>query len=944
MKFGKAFCLAYLFALNSFSRGGEPAWEWVRVFGGGQEDRGTGVAIASNGSAVFGGSTYGGTVGTQTLTSSSLFWARIDSTGAISSVNIATMYPLDWSATYTGTSFTTGAEGKVFITGRYVGRFNQGPRAFSVDFYGSFLGLLNADLSVAWLKQMATIPNEPPVGPPAIDSSGNVFSTSSFQSANYDGVQLGVSGGSIYTTDVLALFTTANGNLKWMKKGGGPANDTGLGSAIDQDGSLYSVGAFISRPVTFGMNIIYAPGEWSVGYISKRDQQGEIQWIKLLGQAIKSVSSYPGGGIVVGGIQNIPDFSVESWLDQVQGDGFLTRYNNDGSILWQKALPQMRIDSLVTAANGEIYAGGLLRGTVTLDGKTFTSRGGSDIFVGKFRANGELIWGTSAGGFYDDWIRQLAVGTNGLIYVCGTLMDGGVFGTVVADGRGKGDGFVAKLVEPAAGVAPAILTNPKAAITYFGAPVAFNVSVAQSASVSFQWYFNNSALSGQVSSNLNIARVTLENDGYYFVEVRNESGVVRSDSVRLIVKGEAPVGVTTVAGTTNTGFVDSSVALNVRFSSPNSLAILGDGTVAIPDSGNHVIRLMEPNGTVGTYAGKGSPPGLTNGPGSAAYFNLPIAVAVDRSWDLFVADSGNNVVRRVSVFGTRAVTTFSGSGRVGLRNGTAAEAEFNFPNDLVSDGAGGLFVTEFNNHTVRHVAADGSVTTFAGTGAAGYRDGAAGQALFHGPAGIARDGSGNLYVTDWENQAVRKITPGGVVSTIAGTAGVSGFVDGPVGSAKLYAPDGIAVDGRGNVFFTEFGNSSVRRIDANGDVLTLVGTAGEGFLDGDRATGRMLHPGGIAAHPDGSLLVADTGNHAIRKVVWQAAVNPTEAAVLIALNPSITVFGVVGKTYRIEVKESLLVNEWTVLGEVTLSSPVETWYDSQPVTRGQRYYRAVLKQ
>jgi hypothetical protein len=118
---------------------------------------------------------------------------------------------------------------------------------------------------------------------------------------------------------------------------------------------------------------------------------------------------------------------------------------------------------------------------------------------------------------------------------------------------------------------------------------------------------------------------------------------------------------------------------------------------------------------------------------------------------------------------------------------------------------------------------------------------------------------------------------------------------------------------------------------------------GAGFKDGGRTDAQMNRPGGIAAHPDGSLIVADTENHAMRRAVWQTNAAPTEAVVLIELNPSITIFGVAGKTYRVESSESLVAPDWTVLGEVTLAAPVETWFDTQPVTRTRRFYRAVLK-
>jgi hypothetical protein len=184
-----------------------------------------------------------------------------------------------------------------------------------------------------------------------------------------------------------------------------------------------------------------------------------------------------------------------------------------------------------------------------------------------------------------------------------------------------------------------------------------------------------------------------------------------------------------------------------------------------------------------------------------------------------------------------------------------------------------------------------------------------------------------------------------MVSTIAGTVGQSGFVDGPaLTTARLNIPNGICTDANGNIFFTDWANSAVRRIDPLGDVLTLVGTAGVGFRDGGRTNAQMNYPAGIALHPDGSLIVADTGNYCMRRVVWQTNAAPTEAVVLIEVNPSITIFGVSGKTYLIESSESLVAPDWTVVGEVTLVAPVETWFDTQPVTRAKRFYRAVLKQ
>ena len=186
---------------------------------------------------------------------------------------------------------------------------------------------------------------------------------------------------------------------------------------------------------------------------------------------------------------------------------------------------------------------------------------------------------------------------------------------------------------------------------------------------------------------------------------------------------------------------------------------------------------------------------------------------------------------------------------------------------------------------------------------------------------------------DQEDFAPRSVT------TLAGT-GEAGFADGPAGSARLNSPDGITVDSTGNIYFTEFGNHAVRRLSPDGIVVTVAGTGAPGFVDGDQNQALFRSPGGITACPDGSLLVADTQNHAIRKIEFITTNAPPVPFAWIDLHPGITIYGQTGKLYRIEASENLAnASDWTVVGTLLLTAPVQTWYDSQPATRHNRYYR-----
>jgi sugar lactone lactonase YvrE len=304
---------------------------------------------------------------------------------------------------------------------------------------------------------------------------------------------------------------------------------------------------------------------------------------------------------------------------------------------------------------------------------------------------------------------------------------------------------------------------------------------------------------------------------------------------------------------------------NARFFNPTSVAVDGSGNVYVADGGDHTIRKVTPGGVATTLAGSSGQAGSSDGTGSGALFLYPYAVAVDGSGNVYVADSGNNNIRKVTPAGS--VSTLAGNaGLTGSADGTGSAALFNAPKGIAVDTAGNVYVSDTDNSTLRKVTAAGVVTTLAGAaGQTGSADGAGASARLSYPAGLAVDSSGNVYVADFDNSTIRKVSPGGSVSTFAGSAGVSGSADGQGGAAQFNHPSGVTVDGAGNVYVIDTSNQTVREISPGGSVSTLAGTPGiGGHADGTGAAARFFYPAGIASTASGTVYIADTGNHSIR--------------------------------------------------------------------------------
>jgi len=470
--------------------------------------------------------------------------------------------------------------------------------------------------------------------------------------------------------------------------------------------------------------------------------------------------------------------------------------------------------------------------------------------------------------------------------------DAGSYTMVATNSAGTATSSAASLTVQSAAAAPAISTQPTSQAVTAGAAVTFSVVASGNPTPSYQWRKNGSNLAGATSASYAIAATVTADAGAYTVVVSNSAGSVTSSTATLTVAAASSGGpaITSLltAQTVSTGHDISFTAQSLsgtyqwQVSTDSGASwsnLANNGTYAGATS-----RTLTVSGATAGLSGYLYRYSVTDSSGTstsnsaaltvtAAFFPFPTGIVLVGSDTLYVTDSTANTVQKVTTAGV--VTLLAGAnGTAGTADGTAAAALFNQPGGLAATSAGVIYVTDTANATIRRIAADGTVTTLAGsTTARGNADATGTQATFSAPLGIALDAAGNLYVADSTNHTIRKVTSSGVVTTLAGAAGVAGYVDATGTAARFNYPAGIAVDAAGNVFVSDRSNNVIRRISTAGAVSTFAGVVGVSGSDDGTGSGALFNqPGGLVFDASGNLYVADTGNNTIRVITPAGAV------------------------------------------------------------------------
>ncbi len=346
----------------------------------------------------------------------------------------------------------------------------------------------------------------------------------------------------------------------------------------------------------------------------------------------------------------------------------------------------------------------------------------------------------------------------------------------------------------------------------------------------------------------------------------NATGVIAAADVSNVVVtcAQTSAVVSTIAGGTSPGAANG-VGTAASFYFPYGVATDAAGNIYVADAFNHQIRKIGLDGTVTTLAGNGSD-GNVDGPAATARFSYPFAVATDSVGNVYVADWGNHAIRKLAPDGS--VSTLAGNGTSGTADGTGNAASFSGPLGLAVDSAGTVFVADTNNNLIRKITSSGIVTTLAGSGSQGSTNGTGTVAEFRTPQGVTVDASGTVYVADTGNQQIRRITAAGVVTTLAGN-GEAGIGNGAAATASFNSPTGVAIDNGGTLYVADSENHLIRRITADGQVSTLAGSGNAALTDGINAAASFNTPRSLVVGANGSLLIADGRNHSIRRIVSQ---------------------------------------------------------------------------
>jgi hypothetical protein len=402
------------------------------------------------------------------------------------------------------------------------------------------------------------------------------------------------------------------------------------------------------------------------------------------------------------------------------------------------------------------------------------------------------------------------------------------------------------------------------AVVSGGTPLSYQWQRMAAGTTGWTTLSDGATYSGSATANLKVTGVTSAMGGDQFQCIATNTLGQATGALSALAPAY-PAPVTTFAGTAGVPGTADGTGKSAQFNEPAGVAFDPLGNLYVSDLVNNTIRKITPAGVVTTLAGQAGTTGSADGVGTAATFNQPNGLAVDTAGNIYVADSGNNTIRVVTTAGV--VTTLAGFPRlVGGTDGVGNAARFSTPRAVEVDTNGNLYVSDANS-TIRKIAPGGIVTTLAGTyGVSGFADGTGSAAQLNGPRGLRMDAAGILWVADRDNHVIRKITPAGVVTTVAGSAGAQGDADGTGSAARLMLPYGLTFDPFGNLIFTDENGETLRMMTPTGTVSTLAGLPYfVGKTDGSGEAVRFSTPLGIAIDANNNLFLADTDFDTIRK-------------------------------------------------------------------------------
>ena len=695
-------------------------------------------------------------------------------------------------------------------------------------------------------------------GSVAVDAFGNLFI------ADTDNQR-------IRKVDTNGIITTVAGNGAGGYSGdGGQATNTDLdypqGVAVDASGNLFIADTDNSavRKVDTNGIITTVAGDEREGYFGDGGPATSAELEFPVGVAVDAI-----GNLFIADFydQRVRKVVTNGIITTVAGNG-IASYSGDGGPATSASLydPQgVAVDAsgnlFIADSNNrrirKVNASGIITTLAGNGGYGYSGDGGeatnaelNDPYGVAVSASGNLLIADAG----NERIREVTLAGAGQSLVANQA---GNYQTIVTSPFGSVTSSVATLsfVFP-----PSVAVQPANQYIIAGSNVTFTVTAAGTLPLAYAWQRGGATIAGGTNSSYTTNDVQLADSGSQFTCVlSNAYGIVTSAVANLAV-GLPP---SIVAQPTNQNVLAGNTAafgLTLSGGGPFRYQWQLDGT----NLSGGTIYTEAGNGTE-TFSGDG-------GPATNASLDTPVGVAVDASGNLFIADYDNNRIRKVSTSGI--ITTVAGDASIGYagNGGAATNASLDSPRGVVVDASGNLFIADTFNNRVRKVGTDGIITTVAGNGIYGYYGdgGEATNAQFGYTYGVAVDASGNLFIADYDNNRIRKVGTNGIITTVAGngTEAYSGD-SGPATNAGLYGPEDVVVDASGNLFIADTSNQRIRKVDTNGIITTVAGDGTQAYSgDGGPATNAtMSSPEGVTVDASGDLLIADSGNEVIRKVV-----------------------------------------------------------------------------